>query len=163
MNITHGLSKHPLYGVLKDMHNRCEYESHSEYYLYGARGITVCDEWTLSNIQTFVTWALEHGWQQGLEIDRIDNNKGYSPDNCRFVTRQNNCRNRSNNKHVVINGEEMLLCEAIERFCVVDKKEFERRYYHRKWPLEKALFQEKQIRKKKINKNNEPTVERTDN
>lgn len=143
MYFVHGLSYDPLFNVLSKMHYRCENENHSEYKDYGGRGITVCKEWAMDNAQAFISWALENGWKKGLEIDRIDNDKGYSPDNCRFVTRSENCRNKRNNHHVVINGEEMLLCEAIERFSVVDKKEFERRYYHRKWPLEKALFQEK--------------------
>lgn len=143
MYFVHGLSYDPLFNVLSKMHYRCENENHSEYKDYGGRGITVCEEWAMDNAQAFISWALENGWKKGLEIDRIDNDKGYSPDNCRFVTRSENCRNKRNNHHVVINGEEMLLCEAIERFSVVDKKEFERRYYHRKWPLEKALFQEK--------------------
>ena len=148
MYFVHGLSYEPLFNVLHCMHYRCENENHSQYKDYGAKGITVCDEWSMDNAEAFISWALEHGWKKGLEIDRIDNKKGYSPDNCRFVSKKENCRNRRSNKHVVVNGEEMLLCEAIERFCVVDKNEFERRYYHRKWPLEKALFQQKRSYKK---------------
>lgn len=148
MYYVHGLSHEPLFNVLSKMHYRCENENHSEYKNYGGRGITVCKEWSMDNASAFIAWAMEHGYQKGLEIDRIDNNKGYSPDNCRFVTRKENTRNRRSNRYVTVNGEAMLLCEAIERYCVVDKSEFERRYYHRKWPLEKALFQEKQKRKK---------------
>jgi hypothetical protein len=123
------------------MHDRCENEHHPAYPNYGGRGITVCDEWSMANADVFIAWAMKHGYQEGLEIDRIDNDKGYAPDNCRFVSKQENCRNRRSNRKVVINNEEMLLCEAVERFSVVSKQEFERRYYHRKWPLEKALFQ----------------------
>ena len=143
MYYVHGLSHEPLFNVLSKMHYRCENENHSQYKDYGGRGITVCDEWSMDNAEAFISWALEHGYKKGLEIDRIDNSKGYSPDNCHFVTRKENCRNRRSNKKVIINGEEMLLCEAVERFCVVSKQEFERRYYHRKWPLEKALFQKR--------------------
>lgn len=141
MYYTHGLSYEPLFNVLSKMHYRCENENHSEYKNYGGRGITVCEEWSMDNASAFISWALEHGYEKGLEIDRINNNKGYSPDNCRFVTRQQNCRNRRSNKIVVVNNETMLLCEAVEKYSVVSKDEFERRYYHRKWPLEKALFQ----------------------
>ena len=143
MYFVHGLSYEPLFNILHCMHYRCENENHSQYKNYGAKGITVCDEWSMDNAEAFISWAIENGWEQGLEIDRIDNNKGYSPDNCRFVSRKENSRNRSSNKYVVVNGEEMLLCEAIEKYCVVDTRTFEKRYYVRKWPLEKALFQKR--------------------
>lgn len=142
MYFVHGLSYEPLFNVLHCMHYRCENENHSQYKDYGAKGIKVCDEWSMDNAEAFISWALEHGWKKGLEIDRIDNTKGYSPDNCRFVTRKENCRNRRSNKQVVINGQEMLLCEAIEKYCVVSEQLFEQRYYCRKWPLERALFEE---------------------
>ena len=137
----HGLSCEPLFGILHCMHYRCENENHPQYKDYGGRGITVCNEWSMDNAPAFISWAIQHGWKKGLEIDRIDNNKGYSPDNCRFVTRQENCRNRSSNKYVTVNGEELLLCEAIEKYCVVDEHIFEHRYYVRKWGLDRALFQ----------------------
>ena len=57
----------------------------------------MCQEWQLSFL-TFRTWALSHGYQLGLEIDREDNDGNYSPDNCRFVTRKQNCRNRRSTK-----------------------------------------------------------------
>ncbi len=141
MYFVHGLSYEPLFKVLRCMHDRCENEHHPAYKDYGGRGISVCDEWSMSNVSEFISWAKNNGWRKGLEIDRIDNDKGYYPSNCRFVTRQENSRNRRSNKYVVVDGEEMLLCEAIENYSVVPIKEFERRYYHRKWPLEKALFQ----------------------
>ena len=95
-----GLSSHPLYGVLKDMHCRCEYPKHHKYSNYGGRGITVCDEWadTAEGIQNFVTWSEEHGYKQGLQLDRFDNDKGYSPDNCRWVTPAFNNFNRRNTR-----------------------------------------------------------------
>lgn len=150
MYFVHGLSYEPLFNVLSKMHYRCENENHSEYKNYGGRGISVCEEWSMDNAEAFISWAKQNGWRQGLEIDRIDNSRGYSPDNCRFVSRKENCRNRRSNKKVVVNGEEMLLCEAIERFCVVSKDQFELRYYHRKWPLEKALFQQPRPYKKRL-------------
>ena len=149
MYYVHGLSYEPLFNILHCMHYRCENENHSQYRDYGGRGIKVCDEWSMDNASAFISWALENGWKNGLEIDRIDNDKGYSPDNCRFVSRKENCRNRKSNKEVVVNGQKMLLCEAIEKFSVVSKREFERRYYHRKWSLEKALFQVPKPRQKK--------------
>lgn len=144
----HGRSYHPLYNTFRAMHDRCENTKNRAYERYGGRGITVCPEWSLNNIENFISWAYANGWEKGLQIDRIDNSKGYSPDNCRFVTAKENSRNRRSNKYVTINGEEMLLSDAIERYAVVNKKQFELRYYHQKWPLEKALFQPLQQRRK---------------
>lgn len=145
----HGLSLTPLYGIFMAMHDRCENQKNQAFERYGGRGISVCDEWSINNIKNFMSWAYENGWEKGLQIDRINNNKGYSPDNCRVVSPKENSRNRRSNKKVIINGEEMLLVEAIERYSVVNKKQFELRYYHQKWPLEKALFKPLQKRKYK--------------
>ena len=146
----HGMSRHPLYNILNAMHQRCENPKNQAYERYGGRGIAVCEEWNIDHPEVFISWAIANGWQKGLEIDRIDNNKGYSPENCRLVTSKENSRNRRSNCKVIINGEEMLLCEAIEKYAVVTEKQFELRYYHQKWPLEKALFKPLQVHKKKI-------------
>lgn len=84
----HGYSNHPLYTVIKDMHSRCENPKNHKYYMYGGRGITVCDEWadTPEGIDNFIKWSESHGYKEGLVLDRFDNDKGYSPDNCRWVT-----------------------------------------------------------------------------
>ena len=84
----HNCSNNPLYYVLKDMHARCEDTNHKGYKTYGGRGIKVCDEWadTEEGIKAFVKWSEEHGYKKGLQLDRHDNDKGYSPDNCRWVT-----------------------------------------------------------------------------
>lgn len=140
MYYVHGLSYEPLFNVLSKIHYRCENENHSEYKNYGGRGITVCKEWSMDNAAAFISWAKENGWKPGLQIDRIDNNKGYQPDNCRFVTRKENCRNKSNNVYVEINGETMLLCDAVVKYAVCPKKVFETRYYHYRWSLAKSLW-----------------------
>jgi hypothetical protein len=95
----HGLAhKDPLYTVWKGMRERCNNPNqtkNSPY--YWSRGIRVCAEW--DDFMAFRTWALAHGWQRGLQIDRIDPDKGYSPDNCRIVTckENNNHRNSPRN------------------------------------------------------------------
>ena len=77
------------------MIERCTNPNHNKYKHYGARGISMCQEW-LDSPQAFVDWALDNGFSPELQIDRIDNNKDYSPDNCRWVTVRDNIRNRSN-------------------------------------------------------------------
>lgn len=97
---THGLSNSPLYAVLKDMHARCENPNHHKYENYGGRGITVCSEWgdNVDGIKTFVAWSELNGYKDGLQIDRFDNDKGYCPENCRWVTPSINNFNRRNTK-----------------------------------------------------------------
>ena len=97
---THGLSKHRLYYVLKDMIARCYDKTHHKYYNYGARGIDVCDEWLdhESGITNFYNWSIENGYEEGLQLDRFDNELGYSPENCRWVTIAVNNFNRRGTK-----------------------------------------------------------------
>ena len=98
----HGLSKHPLNKIWRSMRRRCNNQSSSSYQRYGGRGISVCDEW--NNFETFYRWAISNGWADGLSIDRIDNDRGYSPDNCRFASRKEQSRNRSTNVSITVNG-----------------------------------------------------------
>ena len=88
---------HGLFGVLISMRCRCNIVNDKSYPRYGARGIRICDEWT-RDPKAFYRWGIEHGYKPGLQIDRIDNAKGYSPENCRFVTPAENSGNRSTTK-----------------------------------------------------------------
>lgn len=86
------LTEHTLYSTIHNMKTRCYYKGHESYKYYGGRGITVCDLW-LDTPQAFIVWGIMNGWKPGLEIDRIDNDGPYSPDNCRFVTHRENVMN----------------------------------------------------------------------
>lgn len=95
---THGCCNEPWFPTYSAMMKRCgHWEGASERSLrdYRDRGITVCEEWRNSP-KAFGDWLLAHGWRKGLEIDRIDNSKGYSPDNCQVVTSKENSNNRRN-------------------------------------------------------------------
>lgn len=94
---THRLYKNPLYSVWSAMRERCSNSAISMYYLYGGRGITVCDEWT-KDFKPFYDWAMANGWQKGLQLDRINNDGNYEPSNCRLVTPKINARNRRTTK-----------------------------------------------------------------
>lgn len=91
------LRDHALYSKWKSMNDRCHSKNNKSYKNYGARGITVCDEWR-HNFMAFVEWAEKSGWEKGLTIDRIDNDKGYSPENCRWVPREFQNKNKRNVK-----------------------------------------------------------------
>ena len=92
MNRKHGYKSHPLYPVWSAMKTRCLNKNHRDYKYYGGRGITVCKDW-INSAENFINWALSSGWVPGLQIDRENNDCGYHPDNCRFVTRLVNARN----------------------------------------------------------------------
>ena len=82
-----------LYSTYVAMKGRCHSRNHSNFPAYGGRGITVCEEWRTS-FQAFMAWAQSNGYRPDLQLDRIDNDKGYSPDNCRFVTAEVNANNK---------------------------------------------------------------------
>lgn len=92
----HGMKGTKLYQVWKDMKRRCYNPRCDDYENYHNRGISICEEW-LNDNTTFFKWAVNNGYKEGLSIDRIDNNKGYSPSNCSWttVTAQNNNRQNS--------------------------------------------------------------------
>lgn len=93
-NTTHGKSKHPLYGVWCNIISRTENKNVPNFRVYGGRGIKMCDTWR-KDFNSFFEWAIKHGWKKGLDVDRIDTDGGYAPNNCRIVTREINCANRS--------------------------------------------------------------------
>ena len=80
--------------VLRDMIRRCYDKRRWNYQYYGAKGITVCDEWQ-NDFFAFKSWALKTGYVQGLSIDRIDRAGNYCPENCRWVDRHIQCANRN--------------------------------------------------------------------
>lgn len=110
--------KNPLYSVHEGMLQRCGLKrgcrSASNLARYRDRGITVCEEWR--HFRVFEAWALSHGWRKGLQIDRIDGDGDYCPENCRIVTAKENQRHRVDTRWIQVFGERMSLVEAVERY-----------------------------------------------
>ena len=100
---THGEIHTRLYKIWGNMLNRCSNPNNPVWYNYGGRGIFVCDEW--KQYEGFRDWANNSGYNDNLSIDRIDNNKGYSPDNCRWVDANIQNNNRRNNCYIEYKGE----------------------------------------------------------
>lgn len=110
---THGCKHEPWYEVYHGMMTRCgHWEGASERNLDYYRGITVCEEWR-SFPRAFGDWLLSHGWRKGLQIDRIDNNQGYSPENCRVVTPKENMNNRRNTTRLDDGTPLAMFCSSI--------------------------------------------------
>lgn len=95
-NATHGLSGTKLYDIYKTMISRCSNVNNKVYKYYGGRGIRVCDEWLgEEGIKSFHQWSYENGYQEGLSIDRINNDGDYEPNNCQWITRSENVAKRN--------------------------------------------------------------------
>lgn len=115
-----------LYSVLRSMIVRCYYKKFPAYKHYGGRGIKVCKCW-LKSPKAFIEWSLSHGYKIGLHIDRIDNNRGYSPSNCRYVTSAQNNRNKRDNVVIEFRGERHVITDwakivGIPLSCLLDRK-----------------------------------------
>lgn len=111
----HGGRNEPLYGVWCAMKERCNNPHNKRYERYGGRGIKVCEEWA-NDYGSFRNWASKNGYTKGLTIDRIENNGGYCPENCRWVTRAEQNRNYSRNRMLTLNGETLCLADMAKKY-----------------------------------------------
>lgn len=99
---THGESKTRLYHIWNGMRQRCQNENNHAFAHYGGRGISVCEEW--QSYTAFREWSLANGYTDELSIDRIDNDKGYCPKNCRWVSQTVQANNQSKNVYLTFRG-----------------------------------------------------------
>ena len=142
--------KTKLNAVFRAMKKRCLNPNDKSYINYGARGITVCDEWLnpekvysvlghpTKGYLAFQEWALANGYEEGLTLDRIDNEKGYSPSNCRWVTRKVQNFNKRSNHYIIYKGKTLALTQwAFELNIPRRKLDSRINKYH--WSIERAF------------------------
>lgn len=119
---SHRATKHKMSGsrlerIWSGMISRCYTKTAMSYKNYGAKGISVCDEWRNSS-SVFIQWALDNGYNDSLSIDRINPLGHYSPYNCRWVTQKDQCNNKLNNRVIEFNGTRMTAAQWADLFGV---------------------------------------------
>lgn len=137
---THGLRNTRLYNIWCCMKARCYRIKHDAYHNYGGRGITVCDEW-LNDFKSFYDWANNNGYKETLTLDRIDNDKEYSPLNCKWSTRKEQNSNSRNCHYVTYNGKTQTLQQWSEELDIKMGTLWSRLRVQ-KWTVEKAFTTE---------------------
>ena len=112
-NLKHGLTDSRIYSIYLGMKNRCYNKNEKAYLNYGARGITICDEWLDkdSGFTAFLNWAFSNGYSDNLTIDRIDVNGNYEPSNCRWADKYTQANNKRTNKYFIHNGIKKTMTE----------------------------------------------------
>lgn len=133
----HVLSRTPVYRSWENMKARCNNKNHPKYERYGGRGISVCERW-LNSFQKFYEDMGDP--EKGLTLDRIDNEKGYFPGNCRWATMKQQTRNTRRNIFLEYKGERKSLPEWAECLGMTYRTLYGRIYSG--WPTEKALTTE---------------------
>ena len=138
-NTTHGHSKHPLNAVWQAMKQRCYNPEHSEYSRYGAKGVTVCDEW-LETPENFINWALTVGWQKGMHLDKDtlsdsqNTQRRYSPETCTFLTSKANVaysasrRNHINNTKIKLTPKNVIEIKNLYALGEQDQRQIANKY-----------------------------------
>ena len=129
------------------MIRRCENPKAPDYYRYGALGISVCGEW--HDLSTFLEWAYSHGWEEGLTLDRINNEGNYCPENCRWADKYTQCNNKRTNKFIEFKGEIKTVAEFSREFGIPVYNVYSR--LSNGWTVEDALTKPIQKRTKKSN------------
>ena len=100
------MSSTRLYRIYKKMYRRCYKPKTKWFENYGGRGITICQEWLgEQGFENFAKWSMKNGYADNLSIDRKDNDKGYSPDNCRWASAKEQANNTRSTVFLTYKGE----------------------------------------------------------
>lgn len=107
-SIKHNLTDTRIYRTWQNMKNRCYNKKVKSYKNYGGRGIKVCEEWK-NNFMSFYNWAINNGYKEDLTIDRINNNGNYEPNNCRWITKEEQANNKRNNHFLTYQNQTLTI------------------------------------------------------
>ena len=141
----HGMKLYNIYmGILRRTEYDCKNDDGHER-IYKARKIKMCDAWA-NDFTEFLKWAQESGYKDGLMIDRIDNEKGYFPNNCRWATQKEQANNRRNNKIIEYNGKSMNAAQWADYLGVPRHIIYNRLRYG--WSVERTLTENIDISKR---------------
>jgi hypothetical protein len=133
-NTSHRLSRSPIYNVWQAMIQRCTNPKNKSFNNYGARGITVCQDWF--SFSCFCKWAFNSGYKKNLTIDRINNDGNYEPLNCKWSTDAEQSRNNRKTIKITFNGVTLCLKDWADKIGICSTSLKKRL---KKWPIEKAL------------------------
>ena len=140
LNYSHGGSNSRLYSIWCNMITRTENPRGTAYNCYGGKGITISPEWR-KDFATFHAWAEANGYKDDLTIDRIDNSKGYSPDNCRWISWKDQFNHRTTCKYLTFQGRTQSIAEWAKELDISKTALYQR--IKAGWPVDKALTEQK--------------------
>lgn len=142
--LKHGICYTKLYRIFSGMKTRCYGKTSKPYKNYGGRGIKIHQEW-LDDVSLFFDWAMKNGYEEGLEIERIDNDGNYEPDNCRFATRVEQANNRRTNKFIEYNGIRLTVSQWSAKLGM--SRHGVKGRLNKGWSIERALTQKNRYEK----------------
>jgi len=106
----HGLNKHKLYNVWQGIKTRCSNPKSNRYKYYGGKGVKICEEWL--DFSVFFNWAISHGYREGLTLDRKNRDANYEPENCQWVSYQQQNLHKSDQKRIIYQNAEYTVKEV---------------------------------------------------
>lgn len=130
-------SQEPLYDIWTSMKSRCYNPNNKSYNIYGGRGINVCDDW-YNDYSIFRDWSLNHGYEKGLSIDRINTDGNYEPNNCKWSTIKEQANNRRTNINITYFNETHTLSEWCD-ILNLPYRVIYKRYHTFKWDFWTAI------------------------
>lgn len=134
--LKHGHYNERLYKIWFDMKRRCYNNNRKAYKYYGAKGITVCKEW-LNSYNNFHNWALSHGYNNNLTLERIDFNGNYCPENCKWIPQSEQTQNSSHNHFITFNNKTLTISQWSKEIGIAPKTIRER--LNKGWNIKKVL------------------------
>lgn len=135
----HGMSHSRLHRIWNGMKQRCSNPKAISYKYYGAKGVSVCEEWQI--FTNFCDWALANGYSENLTIDRVDENAHYEPSNCRWATNKEQQNHTSYNRLITLRGETHNITQWADIIGIPKTTLYNR--MRRGWDAERALTTKK--------------------